>query len=193
MEDPVVHCLDGESLLLTAFPGTGKTHLAKRIVEALTEDGVITKTHAAVQNLGLGAQTADHWVRRNGHCSATWLVIEELTQLDTPLWADIACLSMNKKIRFLLLGDFRQLPAVLDGFAGAEVCRELKDSQLVPRALGALALRRVDLRVPDLAARRRARTGAAARSGAGGPAALPELPCEAAADQRAGEPTARAR
>ena len=95
---------------------------------------IITKTHAAVQNVGLGAQTADHWVRRNvrnGHCSATWLVIEELTQLDTPLWADIACLSVNKKIRFLLLGDFRQLPAVLDSFAGAEVCKELKDSQLL--------------------------------------------------------------
>ena len=138
VEDPVGHCLDGESLLLTGFPGTGKTHLAKKIVEALREHGdtvhIITKTHAAVQNVGLGAQTADHWVRRNvrnGHCSATWLVIEELTQLDTPLWADIACLCMNKKIRFLLLGDFRQLPAVLDSFAGAEVCRELKDSQLL--------------------------------------------------------------
>ena len=138
VEDPVSHCLDGESLLLTGFPGTGKTHLAKKIVEALREHGdtvhIITKTHAAVQNVGLGAQTADHWVRRNvrnGHCSATWLVIEELTQLDTPLWADIACLSMNKKIRFLLLGDFRQLPAVLDSFAGAEVCRELKNSQLL--------------------------------------------------------------
>ena len=47
------HCLDGESLLL-----------AKRIVEALREHGdtvhIITKTHAAVQNVGLGAQTADH-------------------------------------------------------------------------------------------------------------------------------------
>ena len=30
VEDPVAHCLDGESLLLTGFPGTGKTHLAKR-------------------------------------------------------------------------------------------------------------------------------------------------------------------
>ena len=137
------HCLDGESLLLTGFPGTGKTHLAKKIVEALREHGdtvhIITKTHAAVQNVGLRAQTPDHWVRRNvrnGHCSATWLVIEELTQLDTPLWADIACLSMNKKIRFLLLGDFRQLPAVLDSFAGAEVCKELKDSQLLHDVAG---------------------------------------------------------
>ena len=138
VEDPLTHCLEGESLLLTGYPGTGKTHLARKIVEALRELGdtvhIITKTHAAVQNVGLGAQTADHWVRRNvrsGRCSATWLVIEELTQLDTPLWADIACLSMNTSMRFLLLGDFRQLPAVLDSFAGAEVCRELKDSQLL--------------------------------------------------------------
>ena len=40
-----------------------------KIVEALRELGdtvhIITKTHAAVQNVGLGAQTADHWVRRN--------------------------------------------------------------------------------------------------------------------------------
>ena len=95
--------------------------MAKKIVEALREHGDTV-------------QTADHWVRRNGrngHCSATWLVIEELTQLDTPLWADVACLRMNKKIRFLLLGDFRQLLAVLDSFAGAEVCKELKDSQLL--------------------------------------------------------------
>ena len=138
VEDPLTHCLGGESLLLTGYPGTGKTHLARKIVEALRELGdtvhIITKTHAAVQNVGLGAQTADHWVRRNvrsGRCSAAWLVIEELTQLDTPLWADIACLSMNTSMRFLLLGDFRQLPAVLDSFAGAEVCRELKNSQLL--------------------------------------------------------------
>ena len=39
VEDPVSHCLDGESLLLTGFPGTGKTHLAKKIVEALREHG----------------------------------------------------------------------------------------------------------------------------------------------------------
>ena len=212
VEDPVAHCLDGESLLLTGFPGTGKTHLAKRIVEALREHGdpvhIITKTHAAVQNVGLGAQTADHWVRRNvrsGHCSATWLVIEELTQLDTPLWADIACLSMNKKIRFLLLGDFRQLPAVLDSFAGAEVCKELKDSQLLHDLAGGwcheLSERwRFDERIfefPNLAESRRGGAGPLARSRAGGPSELPEargarreprhLPCKAIANQRSGE------
>ena len=218
VEDPVAHCLDGESLLLTGFPGTGKTHLAKRIVEALREHGdtvhIITKTHAAVQNVGLGAQTADHWVRRNvrsGHCNATWLVIEELTQLDTPLWADIACLSMNKKIRFLLLGDFRQLPAVLDSFAGAEVCKELKDSQLLHDLAGGwchelserwrfderifefLTWLRVDEpeQVPLPAAVREARRRFPE---AGGARREPRhLPRKAIADQRSGESQARAR
>ena len=32
MDDPVGHCLAGNSLLLTGLPGTGKTHLARTIV-----------------------------------------------------------------------------------------------------------------------------------------------------------------
>ena len=39
VEDPLTHCLGGESLLLTGYPGTGKTHLARKIVEALRELG----------------------------------------------------------------------------------------------------------------------------------------------------------
>ena len=72
----------------------------------------------------------------------------------------------------------------------------------MPRALGALALRRADLRVPDLVESRRAGAGPVARCRAGGPSALPEagrarreprhLPCEAIADQRSGESPARA-
>ena len=58
---------EGKSLLLSGMPGTGKTHLAKRIVTQLSELGegvvLISKTHCSVQNLGLGAQTADRWVR----------------------------------------------------------------------------------------------------------------------------------
>ncbi|CAE7477766.1 unnamed protein product [Symbiodinium natans] len=103
-EDPVLHCLEGGSLLLTGYPGTGKTHLARQIVTALREEGykvkIITKTHSSVQNFGMQAETADHWVRstvRNGYCNIDWLVAEEITQLDTGLWNDVACVSMNRK------------------------------------------------------------------------------------------------
>ena len=68
MDDPISHCLAGNSLLLTSLPGTGKTHLARTIAARLQEQGkavhLVSKTHCSAQNLGLGAQTADHWVRR---------------------------------------------------------------------------------------------------------------------------------
>ena len=84
VDDPVGHCLAGNSLLLTGLPGTGKTHLARTIVARLREQGeavhLVSKTHCSAQNLGLGAQTADHWVRRcvrggsaqTGSCRPCW-------------------------------------------------------------------------------------------------------------------------
>ena len=63
------HCVEGESLLLT-----GKTHLAKKIVEAFKS----TETRCRMWVWWLR-----HGKLRNRHCSATWLVIKELTQLET--------------------------------------------------------------------------------------------------------------
>ena len=136
VDDPISHCLAGNSLLLT---GTGKTHLARTIVVRLREQGeavhLVSKTHCSAQNLGLGAQTADHWVRRYVRGGSAqkldWLVVEEITQLDMALWADLACVGLNADVKFLLLRDFRQLPAVLDSWAGRPISAPLEHSQLI--------------------------------------------------------------
>ena len=52
-------------------------------------------------------------------------------QLDMALWADLACVGLNADVKFLLLGDFRQLPAVLDSWAGRPISAPLEHSQLI--------------------------------------------------------------
>ena len=46
------------------------------------------------RNLGVGAKTADHWVRKYVRGASAqrldWLLVEKVTQLDMALWADIA-------------------------------------------------------------------------------------------------------
>ena len=63
------HVLAGRSVLITGYPGTGKTYIARRLVGKLREAGklveIVSKTHVSVQNVGLGAKTADHWTRKH--------------------------------------------------------------------------------------------------------------------------------
>ena len=50
--------------------------------------------------------------------------------VDMALWADLACVGLNADVKFLL-GDFRQLPAVLDSWAGRPISAPLEHSQLI--------------------------------------------------------------
>ena len=72
---------------------------------------LVSKTHCSAQNLG---QTADHWVRRYVRGGSAqkldWLVVEEITQLDMALWADLACVGLNADVKFLPAAG--RLPAV---------------------------------------------------------------------------------
>ena len=110
MDDPISHCLAGNSLLLTGLPGTGKTHLARTIVARLREQGeavhLVSKTHCFAQKLG-------RYVRGGSAQKLDWLVVEEITQLDMALWADVG---LNADVKFLLLGSCR--PCWTPGLGG---------------------------------------------------------------------------
>jgi hypothetical protein len=121
------HVLNGGSLLVQGSPGTGKTYFVRTLVSKLREKGksvdIISKTHAAVQNFGEGAVTADHWVRRhirNGSPGCAVLVIDEITQIEIQLWNDIAkCLF--KGIKFILSGDYKQFQAIAEHWCACPV------------------------------------------------------------------------
>jgi hypothetical protein len=84
----------------------------------------IAKTHVAVHKLAVeGACTADHWVRKHVraggvHCHT--LVIEEFTQINVQLWADLALCRM-KGVAIIACGDFGQFGPVCESWAGCEV------------------------------------------------------------------------
>ena len=129
-EEEAIEAAGSEGLLVLGAPGTGKTFWARGLVQRLREAGkrvdVIAKTHASVQNFGVDAQTADHYVRRYiraGSCSADYLVVEEISQINSSLWCDIA-LAHHKGIRIIALGDFGQFGPICDSYAGAAVPRD---------------------------------------------------------------------
>ena len=95
---------------------------------------IISKTHAAVQNFGEGAVTADHWIFRhvkNGSPNCKILVIDEITQIEIQLWNDIAKAAL-KNIQFILSGDFRQFQAIAEHWCGTSVKEgALKNSDML--------------------------------------------------------------
>ncbi len=126
-EAAVAAVMRGAGLLLLGAPGVGKTWLLRELIVQLREAGkhvdCIAKTHVATKNVGCDAVTADHWVRKHvraGGFSCHVLVVEELSQIDAQIWADLALVSM-KGTQLICCGDFGQFQAVAESWAGCPV------------------------------------------------------------------------
>jgi ATP-dependent exoDNAse (exonuclease V) alpha subunit len=114
-----------QSLLVLGSPGTGKTTLLQGITERLRSLSktveIISKTHCA--SARAGGCTADHWIRKkviNGSCSADFLWIDEISQLDCELIAALNRLTYTN-VRFLISGDFNQFAPIGNSFRGSVV------------------------------------------------------------------------
>jgi hypothetical protein len=123
-EDAKAHVLAGGSLLVEGWPGCGKTHTVREWVKEFSgRVFVLAETHQACANWGQGCVTADHFVRKyvaNGCCPCDLLIVEEASQINAYLWSSIVkCKMLGTAV--VCLGDFRQLDAVKDRWAGCEV------------------------------------------------------------------------
>ena len=98
--------------MVLGSPGTGKTTLIQGVTERLRSLGktvdIISKTHCA--SARAGGCTADHWIRKkviNGTCSADFVWIDEISQLDCELLVALNRLTYTN-VKFLISGDFNQ-------------------------------------------------------------------------------------
>ncbi len=97
-------------VLVRGAPGTGKSYWARELVAQLCSGGkvvnCVAKTHLACRNFQMGCETADHWVIKkvqNGDCAAVqYLVVEEASQINVQLWADI-CVAKQRGATLLCL------------------------------------------------------------------------------------------
>ena len=104
--------LEGQSVFLQGFGGTGRTYAAKAIAAELLENKIsvicTSYTHMASQNIAVpGAMcgTLHHCLHKTP-CFRGVAIIDEVSQIPLVLWAAILKWQLSGA-RFICLGDFR--------------------------------------------------------------------------------------
>ena len=111
---------------------------------------IISKTHCA--SARAGGRTADYWIRRhiiNGDCTADYLWIDEISQLDIELITALNRLTYTN-VKFLISGDFNQFGALGNSFRGASIAEDaFEKSNLLHRMAGGNKLTLMDCKRSD--------------------------------------------
>lgn len=139
----------GANLFLTGGPGTGKSRTCKAIIANRRQtypDGVLVVAHTGVAALQLNGQTTQSspgpgivdrtqqafYGMRTGLRADAWktvrvLVIDEISMMDAEFFEWYGqVVSCNKKIQFILCGDFAQLPPIATSKLSMDNPKDLK-------------------------------------------------------------------
>ena len=112
----------GDGLMILGRAGTGKTYVAKKIAEST---GAMKLAFTNKACLILGGSTIHRFlsIDKNGNIDAKWVrkqaykyyVIDEISMIGAELWRLLCELKRMTGAKFILVGDYRQLPPVEDG------------------------------------------------------------------------------
>ena len=114
----------GDGLMILGRAGTGKTYVAKRIAE---KTGAMKLAFTNKACLVLGGSTIHRFlsIDKNGNIDAKWLrkhatrykyyVVDEISMISAELWRLLCELKRMTNSKFILVGDYRQLPPVENG------------------------------------------------------------------------------
>ena len=145
----------------------------------------IAKTHLACKNFQMGCETADHWcIKRvqNGDCrAAQYLLVEEGSQINVQLWADI-CVAKQRGLVIICLADFGQFEAIAQHWAGTPVEPHALQESAMLREMwrqplhtdGEQEVRSTAVRLHPKPAPRNAKRQSAGRGAGRSPCALPQ-------------------
>ena len=112
----------GDGLMILGRAGTGKTYVAKKIAE---KTGAMKLAFTNKACLVLGGSTIHKFlsIDKNGNIDAKWLrkqaykyyVVDEISMISAELWRLLCELKRMTRAKFILVGDYRQLPPVENG------------------------------------------------------------------------------